>query len=280
MYPERVHIRRGGTRDRPIVIRAEKQWQAVLDSNRNAPVMIDIDHAPHVEIHDFEIRWYAHVGIQIEESPNITVTGCRIWNSHWHGAWPTGYALRVVRSPGFVGRGNVLFRQEHAFWFYNSPNATLTHNTCVANLYSAAAFLYSCENSICRSNSFTFQGNDVIVIEENLGKKSRLQTFDCDHNNYGTALREQPPGTQFDSITPRKREGFLYGWTKAIVNYSEYNGERKRMVSMDEWRQFSGLDRHTIFADPLYRDVAARDFRLDPQSPNRASGQLIGALAD
>ena len=64
------------------------------------------------------------------------------------------------------------------------------------------------------------------------------------------------------------------------MNYSERKGERKRMVSMDEWRQFSGLDRNTIFADPLYRDAAARDFRVDLQSPNRARGQIIGALAD
>jgi hypothetical protein len=57
--------------------------------------------------------------------------------------------------------------------------------TCVANLYAAAAFLYSCEKSICRNNSFAFQGNDVIIIEENLGEKRKLATLDCDYNNYG-----------------------------------------------------------------------------------------------
>ena len=191
--------------------------------------------------------------------------------------------MRAAQSPGFVGRDNVLFRQEHAFWFYHSPSATLTHNTCVANLYSAAAFLYSCENSVCRNNSFTFQGNDVIVIEESVGQKSKLKTFDCDYNNYGTALREQPAGTKFDSITPRKSESFLYGYTKAIVNYSEYQGQRKRYVSLDEWREFSGLDRHTVFADPLYRDTAGRDFRLETNSPNRGAGVdgvTIGALRE
>jgi hypothetical protein len=58
----------------------------------------------------------------MEESPHVTApaagSGTRIGTR-----WPTGYAVRVVRSPGFVGRGNVLFRQEHGFWFYNSPNA-------------------------------------------------------------------------------------------------------------------------------------------------------------
>jgi hypothetical protein len=245
--------------------------------------MIGISKAPYVELHDLEIRWYGQSGIEIEESPHVTVTGCRVWNAHWHGAWPTGYAVRVVRSPGFVGRANVLFRQEHGFWFYNSPNVTLTQNTCVANLYAAAAFLYSCEKSICRNNSFTFQGNDVIVIEENLGDKDKLKTFDCDYNNYGTALREQPAGTAFDSITPREGENFLRGGSKAIVNYNEYRGEMKRFVSMAQWREFSGLDRHTLFADPLYRDSSGRDFHLDAKSPNRsagANGTTIGARGD
>jgi Right handed beta helix region/Periplasmic copper-binding protein (NosD) len=283
VYPDPVHIMRGGTKERPIVIRAAEPWQAVLDSNREASKMIRIENAPYIEIHGLEIRWYRNIAVSIEASPHVTMTGCRIWNAHWHGAWPTGYGVRAAQSPGFVGRDNVLFRQEHAFWFYQSPSATLTYNTCVANLYSAAAFLYSCENSVCRNNSFTFQGNDVIVIEENLGQKGKLKTFDCDYNNYGTSLREQPAGTQFDSITPRKSESFLSGNTKAIVNYTEYQGQMKRCVSLDEWRDFSGLDRHTVFADPLYRDTAGRDFRLDVNSPNRGAGvdgATIGALRD
>ena len=159
----------------------------------------------------------------------------------------------------------------------------MTQNTCVANLYSAAAFLYSCENSICKNNSFTYQGNDVIVIEENVGDKGSLATFDCDYNNYGSSLREQPQGTTFDTVAPRDTDSFLSGGSKAIVNYSEYRGQGWRFVSMAEWREFSGLDQHTLFADPLYRDSAARDFRLERNSPNRsagADGATIGALKD
>jgi parallel beta-helix repeat protein len=281
IYPDPVRVTRGGTKERPIVIRAATQWQAVLDSNREASTMIRIENAPYVQIHDLEIRWYGSVAIRIEESPHVTVAGCRIWNAHWHGAWPTGTAVRATRSPGFSGHHNVLFQQEHGFWLYHSPGVTLTNNTCAANLYSAAALYYSCENSICRNNSFAFQGNDVIVIEENLGGQTRLKTFDCDYNNYGTALREQPAGTLFDRITPRQQEPHFHGWSKAIVNYSEYKGQGKRYVSMAEWRAFSGLDRHTLIADPLYVNSAARDFRLDPRSPNRgagANGATIGAL--
>ena len=34
----------------------------------------------------------------------------------------------------------------------------------------------------------------------------------------------------------------------------------------------------TIYADPLYVNTAARDFRIDPKSPNRGAG--TGALAE
>ena len=64
LYPDPVRITRGGTKDRPITIRAAEQWKAVLDSNRNASVMIEIDHAPHIEIHGLEIRWYGNVAHQ------------------------------------------------------------------------------------------------------------------------------------------------------------------------------------------------------------------------
>jgi hypothetical protein len=123
----------------------------------------------------------------------------------------------------------------------------------------------------------------VIVIEENLGDQDKLKTFDCDYNNYGTALREQPAGTAFDSIMPRESESFLRGGSKAIVNYNEYKGEMKRFVSMAQWREFSGLDQHTLFADPLYRNSAGWDFRLDAKSPKRgagADGATMGALGD
>jgi parallel beta-helix repeat protein len=280
LYPDPVAITRGGTAERPIVLRAAEKWKAILDSNREARFMISVTEAPHVQIRDLEIRWYAHTAIRIEKSPDVTVSGCRIWNAHWYGAWPTGTAIYGYLSPRLTVQGNVLFRQEHGVWVHSCPNSSVTDNTCVANLYSAAS-LYHSEGCVMRNNSFAFSGNDVIVIQLNKGQAAKLKEFDCDYNNYGTPLRQVPQGAAVDMIEPRKQDAMLDLGSKAIVNYTEHGGEMKRILTMKEWREFSGLDTHTIYADPLYVNAAARDFRPGPGSPNVAAGvkgATIGAL--
>ena len=98
-----------------------------------------------------------------------------------------------------------------------------------------------------------------------------------------TVTSDGQPPRRGDVLTSAEDCGIFSGYTKAIVNYSEYKGKGTRFVSLDEWREFSDLDRHTVVADPLYRDTAGRDFRLDPKSPNRgagADGKTLGALDD
>jgi hypothetical protein len=180
-----------------------------------------------------------------------------------------------------VGNHNILFRQEYGFWLYNSPGARLTHNTCTANLYSAVSFIRSSAHSVCRNNSFAFQGNDVVVIAPYTDDEDALETFDCDYNNYGAHLRDQPEGVVFDRIVPREMDRHLHAEGKAIVRYIGAEGRSQRFRTMQEWQSFSGLDKHSIFADPLYLTTATRDFRLEPSSPNIGAGEdgtTIGAL--
>jgi hypothetical protein len=272
IYPEPVALRRGGRKGAPITIRAARKGTAILDGNRQAATMVAIENAPFVVLRDLEIRWFARTGVLVRDSPAVTVSGCRIWNAAWDGLWPTGTGVQVERSPRFTGDRNELFAQERGFYLLDSPGATITHNTGVANLYGAAHFIYSIEGSVCRNNSFAFQGNDALVIIEREGARRKLGTFDCDHNNYGMTLREQEKGVVFDRIVPRDADRHLLVESKGIVALTEGSGPERHFVSLTGWREFSGLDAHSIFADPLYVATAARDFRLQPDSPNIGAG--------
>lgn len=272
LYADSVTITRGGTAERPIVIRAAEKWRAILDSNRQVPVVINITNAPHVQIHDLEIRWYGKIAIRIENSPHVTVAGCRIWNDLWlGGGWPTGVAVWGQSSPNITAHANVLFRQEHGVWLHTCARSVLTHNTAAANLYSAAS-LYHSEACVVRNNSFAFQGNDVLIIQLSKGQADRLKHFDIDYNNYATSVRQVPEGATFDTVTPRTQDRMLDLGSKAIVNYTEYGGEMNRFLTMKQWREFSGLDANSLFADPLYVNVTSRDFRLESGSPNIGAG--------
>ena len=72
------------------------------------------------------------------------------------------------------------------------------------------------------------------------GSRKATSTFDADYNLYYNPL--------------------------LALDQVEFNG-----LSLDEWRQ-CGKDRHSLYADPMFVDPDARDFRLEPGSPALALG--------
>jgi parallel beta-helix repeat protein len=281
VYIEPVRFDHGGVEGRPITLRAAERWKAILDGRRRHDELIRIEKAPFVVIEDLEIRWYREAGIRVRGSADARVQGCRIWNAPWAGTWPVGSGVQVENSPRFTATGNVVYRQERGFYLISSPGATLTHNTALANLYGGAVFIRSIDGTTCTNNSFAYQANDAISIVEDQDGKERLGRFTCDYNNYGATLQPGEPGEK--ALEPRPKDRQLFTQSKAIVYFEQKPPPFQRFRTMAAWREFSGLDAHSIFADPLFVDSAAGDFRLEAGSPNRGAGSdgsTIGALAD
>jgi nitrous oxidase accessory protein NosD len=281
IYAEPVLFDHGGAEGNPITLRAADRWKAILDGGRRHDDLIRIEKAPFVVIEDLEIRWYREAGIRVRGSADARVQGCRIWNAPWAGTWPVGSGVIVQDSPRFTATGNVVYRQERGFYLISSPGATLTHNTALANLYGGAVFIRSIDGTTCTNNSFAYQANDAISIVEDKDGKERLGRFTCDYNNYGATLQPGEPGEK--PLEPRPKDRQLFTQSKAIVYFEQKPPPFQRFRTMAAWREFSGLDAHSIFADPLFVDSVAGDFRLEAQSPNRAAGSdgsTIGALAD
>ena len=281
LYDDPVRFARGGVEGRPITLRATEKWKAVLDGARRHAVLIELESAPFVVIQDVEIRWFRVSGIHLRGSPDVRVEGCRIWNAHWGGNWPQGNGVLAERSPRFTATRNVIFRMENGLYLLSSPGARIERNTAVANLYGAVIFIRSIAGSTCVNNSFAYQGNDAFVIEEDEGARDRLGDFRSDYNNFGVTLSpasaESPPQT----LVPRDIDRHMAIDSKAILYYAEKPNPARRFRSLQEWRDFSSLDAHSIFADPLFVDSLHDDFRLDKGSPNRGAGEGgsdIGAL--
>ena len=283
IYPGPVRIDHGGADGRPITLRAAAPWKAILDGARRHDEMIRVEQAAHVVIQGLQIRWYGKAGIHVIESPDVRVEGCRVWNAHWGGNWPEGIGVFVERSQRFAAAGNVLSNQERGFELRSSPGATITGNTAVGNLYAAVQFVRSIEGSTCTGNNFAYQGNDAIAIWEEEGAASRLRTLTLDYNNYGLTLIPAADEKGLPHLTPRDKDKALRIESKGIVYWEEGRASSRRFRTLEAWREFSSLDAHSIFADPLFVDAAAGDFRVEANSPNRGSGENggdIGALTD
>jgi len=77
----------------------------------------------------------------------------------------------------------------------------------------------------------------------------------------GPTLRKWVP----DATTPPEKRGSRY-W---------------RPATLEDWHEFSGKDKHSIFADPRHHNLVEFDFRLNPDSPNIGAGEngtTIGAM--
>ena len=65
-------------------------------------------------------------------------------------------------------------------------------------------------------------------------------------------------------------------WGIDTTQIVERTGERR--IGLGEWRKMSGNDLHTLFADPLFVNVAAADFHLQPGSPAAGLGLPPGEV--
>ena len=289
VYTQYTLVTHGGaSEDAPLTIESEQPGAAILDAAHREPSLIALEGASHVTVRNLRIVYYRKAGVYAYRSPHATVEGCTFHNGPGS---VKGYHVFMFHSPHSTVTGCLAVGAEVGLQFLESPHATVTHNTISQGLYAAVSYDFSLAGTVQTNNSLCFAGNDV--FRGSWHHPEEAKTFRSDFNNLGTSVINHNKGgpvaktptwrqvlaEAFEAKYGTRRFRFRTG-SKAILSMGG-----RRYLTMKDWREASGQDGHSIFADPKYvkpYGVMDRwDWRLKRDSPNIGAGEeaaTIGAF--
>jgi len=233
----------------------------------------------------------AACGILIGHSPHNRIEHNAIWDFYYTGisvGWSWGYAKSEAHHNTIKGNlvhtlgQGVLSDMGGIYTLGVSPGTTITDNVfhdVVSSGYGGWGI-------------YLDEGSTGIVVERNLAYRCKSAGF---HQHYGkdNVIRNNVFALNRESQLMRTRaeEHRSFTFTRNIVVAdgspllaSNWSGTRFQSdhnvwwdvkgspagpmagTSWDEWKK-RGFDRHSVVADPGFRDAAGGDFRLKPGSP-------------
>lgn len=185
------------------------------------------------------------------------------------------YTLGV--SPGTVIRNNLIHDVEaHLYggWgIYNDAGSShiLIENNVVHHTKFAGYMLHYAKEITVRNNIFALGRLEQL----SRGRVEPHQSMFFEQNivywHEGTLLegnwRDKPYPFHFSASSDREaRETFSSDWNLYFNPKSPLKDARFNGLTWEAWRG-SGKDEHSRYADPLFVDAEANDFRLKPNSP-------------
>jgi len=193
------------------------------------------------------------------------VEGCRIWEVYDAALTNQGRGLDS-KQINITYRNNLISNSEYSFEYWNGPETAVTENIrFVNNTCINAGRGWAHEQRPDRNGSqLMFYTNTAATS----GIEIKFNIF-YDHSDWGSRYSS---GWQvlpdMDYNLWFSRSGVMAYWF------------RDKIAGFDEYRQTTGLDAHSQFADPEFVDTAQGDYRLGPASPARSlrpDGGPVGA---
>jgi hypothetical protein len=193
------------------------------------------------------------------------VEGCRIWEVYDAALTNQG------RSPdskqiNITYRNNLILNSEYSFEYWNHPETAVTrnirfvNNTCIG----AGRGWAHAQRPDRNGSHLMFYSNTA----DTAGIEIRYNIF-YDHTDWGSRYSSGwKVLPEMDFNLWYSRQGMMAYWF------------REKIETFDDYRQTTGLDAHSIFADPAVIDVAAGNYRPAADSPARKlrpDGGPIGA---
>jgi hypothetical protein len=193
------------------------------------------------------------------------VEGCRIWEVYDAALTNQGRSPDS-RQINITYRNNFIRNAEYSFEYWNQPETAVTRNIrFVNNTCVNAGTVWSHAQRPDRNGShLMFYSNTAATS----GIEIKYNIF-CGVSDWGSRYSS---GWQ---VLPDMDFNLWYS-TTGIMSY----WFRQKIASFTEYRQVTGLDAHSQYADPCFADPARGDYRLRPESPARSlrpDGGPVGA---
>ena len=193
------------------------------------------------------------------------VEGCRI-SEVYDAALTNQSRGENIHQENIVYRNNIIWNSEYSFEYWNNPESAVTKNIqFVNNTCVNAGVVWSHAQRPDRNGShLMFYTNTAATA----GFEVKYNIF-CNVTDWGcrySAGWEVLPDMDYNLWF--SNGGVMAYWFKdKIEDFASY-------------QQTTGLDRHSIFAEPAFVDLDGGDYRLAPDSPARKirpDGGPVGA---
>lgn len=288
VYPKAAYLTHGGvSEDARLTIEAANPDEVTIDSAKRQPSLFALEGAEFVTLRNLRLLYFTRAAVYAYRSPHLTFDRCVVFNgSHY----VTGQHVFAFYSPHAMITRSLLIGGEGGICLLESPFATITNNTISQGMFNGINFIFSLKGSRLINNSIGFGMNECVSGE--MHHPDELKTFYSDYNNLGTDVttHNRPANIEKDQPELWKQvlaEEFKIDYPGALFSRSSKGivSIGKRYLTMKDWREFSGNDKHSLFADPKYvrpwLPIDTWNWSLKPDSPNLGKGEKgadIGAL--
>ena len=239
---------RGGTPEKPITITGGRK--AVIDARGFYSPSISLRRMGHFVIDGITFLNADKTSrkgiIFLSYAPGVTVRNCRAETD-----WRAGGFIEAGKSPGLLIENNLLVDGDYPITVSNG-HVKIINNTIV-NAVMVSLLFWGPEEVEIRNNIFyrpcvDNKRNPALLFHDVRGK------IVSDGNVFWSPVKEHPTG----------------GWIRDMKAKTLV-----RSQTLEEWRKLSGMDKHSIHADPMFVDSAKGDFRLKPGSPAKGKGASL-----